>query len=209
MLTAKSLGDILNEELLLWTEKLRLADHWAAAKSTYLAIPERQRLLVALVLAVLGLLLAGWSWYRRSRPSAGQILRRWKASGARAAAITETVTGPARSQSGEAAIAPEAAFLVTQDREGRRLSLSSEVVRIGRHEENDVRLRDKTVHRYHALVHHTNDGEFIIKDLSGTGGNGVYVNGRRIGERQLAPGDLVELGAVKLRFVSERASLRA
>ncbi|KAB2846062.1 MAG: FHA domain-containing protein, partial [Hyphomicrobiaceae bacterium] len=198
MLSAKTLGEILNEELHLWSEKLRLADHWAAANSSYLAIPERQRLLGGIALALLGVLIAGWSWYRLSRPTAGQILRRWKAPGARNSPISEMVARPGPLEADHLSSQPEPAFLVTQDREARRLSLRSEIVRIGRHEENDVRLRDRTVHRYHAVVQHNVDGEFIIKDLSGESGNGVYVNGRRIGERQLAPGDLVELGAVKL-----------
>ena len=205
MLSAKSLGDILNEELQLWSDKLGLAELGSRVEQAYFAIPERQRLLGGIALLMLGLLLAGWSWYRRSRPTAGQILRQWKTSSQpmpSAPASASTPLGVPAERSG-------CAFLVTEGRDIRRLALANELVLIGRDEENDVRLRDKTVHRYHAVVHHTNEGEFIIKDLSGDGGNGVYVNGHRIGERPLASGDLVELGAVKLRFEKPRPAQRA
>ena len=84
--------------------------------------------------------------------------------------------------------------------------LAQDLVRIGRHAENDVRLNDKTVHRYHALVQRSSDGEFLIRDLSGAAGNGVYVNGSRIELAPLHSGDLVELGAVRLRFQQARPS---
>ena len=84
--------------------------------------------------------------------------------------------------------------------------LSTDMLRIGRHQENDIRLEDKTVHRYHALLHRSPDGDFLIRDLSGDQGNGVYVNGARIAQTQLRPGDLVELGAVRLRFQQQRPS---
>ena len=84
--------------------------------------------------------------------------------------------------------------------------LGQDLLRIGRHQENDIQLEDKTVHRYHALLHRSPDGDFLIRDLSGTAGNGVYVNGARIEQAALRPGDLVELGAVRLRFQQQRPS---
>ncbi len=200
MFSAKSLGDILSEELQLWSDKLGLARHWSRLEQGYVTIPERHRFIAGVALLSLGLLVAAWGWYRRSRPTAGQILRRRKDTRDVAASAT-----PLEIPADE----PRSAFLVTQGRDKRRLALANELVLIGRDEDNDVRLRDDTVHRYHAAVHHTHEGEFIIKDLSGDGGNGVYVNGRRIGERPLVAGDLVELGAVKLRFEQTRLGGRA
>lgn len=83
--------------------------------------------------------------------------------------------------------------------------LGRSMVRIGRHEENDVQFRHKSVHRYHAVVHRTPDGDFIITDLSGLAGNGVYVNGARVEQSSLRTGDLVELGAIRMRFQDQRA----
>lgn len=77
------------------------------------------------------------------------------------------------------------------------------LIRIGRHRDNDIRIPDKTVHRFHALVHRTEDAGFVITDLSGHDGNGVRINGKRLAEARLADGDLIELGKVQLTFEHE------
>lgn len=74
------------------------------------------------------------------------------------------------------------------------------MVRIGRHEDNDIRLAHASVHRHHALIHRTPDDEYVIVDLSGREGNGVLVNGERTPEARLAAGDEIVLGNVSLRF---------
>jgi FHA domain len=78
--------------------------------------------------------------------------------------------------------------------------IDSNMIRIGRHEENDIRLASQTVHRYHAVLHRTPEQKFVITDLSGPGGNGVVVNAERVDQAPLAAGDLIELGDVRLRF---------
>lgn len=77
---------------------------------------------------------------------------------------------------------------------GRRM------VRIGRDDDNDLQLPVGTVHRHHAVIHHTDDAEFMIKDLSSADGNGVVVNGKRVGEARLRHGDTVMLGEAVLKF---------
>lgn len=74
------------------------------------------------------------------------------------------------------------------------------MVRIGRHEDNDIRLAHASVHRHHALIHRTTEDEYVIVDLSGRDGNGVLVNGCRTPEARLAAGDEIQLGNVSLRF---------
>lgn len=117
---------------------------------------------------------------------------------------------PARSSpQTTASMAPRAFFTAEEFGHGDApwaVPLGHDLVRIGRHQENDIRLEDKTVHRYHALLHRSPDGDFLIRDLSGLNGNGVYVNGARIEQAALRPGDLVELGAVRLRFQQQRPS---
>jgi FHA domain len=78
--------------------------------------------------------------------------------------------------------------------------IDSSMIRIGRHEENDIRLVSQTVHRYHAVLHRTSEQKFVITDLSGPQGNGVVVNAERVDQAALAAGDLIELGDVRLRF---------
>ena len=82
------------------------------------------------------------------------------------------------------------------------LPLATKMVRIGRHEDNDVRLPDTSVHRYHAVIERTTEAEFVITDLSGKDGNGVRINGERMAKAHLADGDLIELGRTRLKFES-------
>lgn len=74
------------------------------------------------------------------------------------------------------------------------------MVRIGRDDDNEISLPVGTVHRHHAVIHHTDDAEFMIQDLSSADGNGVIVNGQRVGRVRLNHGDTVELGEAVLRF---------
>jgi hypothetical protein len=83
---------------------------------------------------------------------------------------------------------------------GRKHVIGRAMVRIGREADNDICLQEKTVHRYHAVIRRTTDGEVIITDLSGPDGNGVLVNGTRIGEGRLKRGDVLAIGEVKLNF---------
>ena len=64
------------------------------------------------------------------------------------------------------------------------------MLRIGREADNDICLSDKTVHRYHAVIHRTTDGAVVVTDLSGADGNGVLINGTRVGEGRLTEGDI-------------------
>jgi hypothetical protein len=83
---------------------------------------------------------------------------------------------------------------------GSRHPIGLGMLRIGRQDDNDLCLADKTVHRYHAVIHRSPDAEFIITDLSGPSGNGMTVNGIRVPQARLASGDRLALGAVRLKF---------
>jgi pSer/pThr/pTyr-binding forkhead associated (FHA) protein len=74
------------------------------------------------------------------------------------------------------------------------------VIRIGRHEDNDIRLTDSSVHRHHAVIERTPEEAFVIIDISGKDGNGVRINGARTAQAQLADGDVIELGRAKMKF---------
>jgi hypothetical protein len=83
---------------------------------------------------------------------------------------------------------------------GQRHVIGRAMVRIGREADNDICLSEKTVHRYHAVIRRTTDGEVVVTDLSGAEGNGVLINGARVGEGRLSKGDVIGVGEVKLRF---------
>jgi FHA domain len=83
---------------------------------------------------------------------------------------------------------------------GGRYIIGRTLVRIGREADNDIRLSAKTVHRYHAVIRRTTDGDVMITDVSGNDGNGVLVNGASVGEARLKKGDIINIGEVKLKF---------
>jgi hypothetical protein len=83
---------------------------------------------------------------------------------------------------------------------GRRHVIGRAMLRIGREADNDICLQEKTVHRYHAVIRRTTDGDVVITDLSGVEGNGVLINGTRVGEGRLKKGDIVGIGEVKMKY---------
>ncbi len=90
------------------------------------------------------------------------------------------------------------AWLTVEGQPGATMALAGQVIHIGRHEDNDIRLSDRSVHRYHAVIERTSDETFVIRDVSGK--DGVRVNGECTARAQLADGDVIELGRAKLRF---------
>jgi len=87
------------------------------------------------------------------------------------------------------------------DANASRYPLRTTNVRIGRHRDNDICLRNDSISRRHALLHFNADNRrFIITDLGGH--NGVIVNNIKQQSHELNDGDLVELGEVRLRFRS-------
>ena len=84
--------------------------------------------------------------------------------------------------------------------EGKRTVLAGSRVLIGRSRDCDVTLEDPNASRRHAELRNE-DGSWIVTDLGST--NGVKVNGRRVKEAVLQPGDELALGLARLRFELE------
>ena len=82
--------------------------------------------------------------------------------------------------------------LVITDALGRRtIPIERAVTTFGRRSECDVRLTGADVSRQHAeLV--MQDGRILLRDCESK--FGTYVNGERITERELKPGDTIGLG---------------
>jgi len=84
--------------------------------------------------------------------------------------------------------------------DGKRTVLTGERMTIGRSRECHVVIDDANVSRKHAEVHRTIEGWMVV-DLGST--NGIKVNGRRVHEAVLAPGDTITLGLIELGFDEE------
>jgi predicted component of type VI protein secretion system len=80
---------------------------------------------------------------------------------------------------------------------GRRNVLSGSRVVIGRSREADIVLQDPNVSRRHAEVRRDDEGWQIV-DLGST--NGIKVNGRRVNNQPLSPGDEITIGVTDLTF---------
>ena len=69
------------------------------------------------------------------------------------------------------------------------------VNKLGRSLENDIRINQPTISTAHCEIIWMNDA-VIIRDLDST--NGTFVDGQRIQESQLEPGQILRLGDVEL-----------
>jgi hypothetical protein len=84
--------------------------------------------------------------------------------------------------------------------DGKRTVLSGSRMLIGRSRDCDVTLEDPNASRRHAELRNE-DGHWIVTDLGST--NGVKVNGRKVEQAVLQPGDELSFGLAQLRFELE------
>jgi hypothetical protein len=82
------------------------------------------------------------------------------------------------------------------------LPLEREVTHIGRGLSVHVRFDDQRVSRRHAIIACRGSRVRVLDDRSA---NGTFVNGRRVGDADLADGDVVLVGPVMLRYVEVAA----
>jgi FHA domain len=101
---------------------------------------------------------------------------------------------------GDAADVPAHAFLEVVDGSDTKFAILRDMLRIGREDDNDIRIPSPAVHRYHAAIHREHMEDWHITDLSGTNGNGIRVNGQKCYDATLHDGDVIELGPGRLRF---------
>lgn len=89
----------------------------------------------------------------------------------------------------------------------RELSFDQTVITIGSLDDNDIVLDDDTVSRHHCKIVQE-DSDYVAVDLGST--NGTFINGVRIREAFLAPGQIVGVGNAQIRFqpVDEQIPVR-
>jgi pSer/pThr/pTyr-binding forkhead associated (FHA) protein len=84
--------------------------------------------------------------------------------------------------------------------EGKRYELVHEETIIGRNPSTDVTLADESISREHAIIcFDPETGSYSIEDLQST--NSTKVNGKRIRSAELNPGDEIEIGHTRFRFL--------
>jgi pSer/pThr/pTyr-binding forkhead associated (FHA) protein len=94
--------------------------------------------------------------------------------------------------------APARLVVLTTELAGLEFALKRGSIVLGRTDENEIVLNHRSISRHHAKV--VRDGDhYTIVDLQSA--NGVRVNGEDYERIELHPGDMIELGHVKLRFV--------
>jgi pSer/pThr/pTyr-binding forkhead associated (FHA) protein len=96
---------------------------------------------------------------------------------------------------------PGSAFLILGGEQVYPLSLP--VINLGRRPDNHVVIDDARISRNHAQIR-TNRGQHILFDLNSTGGTSV--NGLRIRQHALKPGDVISLAGVALIYGEEPPS---
>src|SRR5262245_6991176 len=84
--------------------------------------------------------------------------------------------------------------------EGPDILLDKPIVLIGRHEECDIQLNSRKVSRKHCCVAQVSD-YFVVRDLGST--NGVRVNGVRVQEGTMRPGDELTIGNYRYQIQGE------
>ena len=84
--------------------------------------------------------------------------------------------------------------------EGRRTALHGDRALVGRSRECDVVVSDPNVSRRHIELRRGERG-WIAVDLGST--NGMKVNGRRVSQVEVAPGDRITIGVTELTFELE------
>jgi pSer/pThr/pTyr-binding forkhead associated (FHA) protein len=79
----------------------------------------------------------------------------------------------------------------------RTISLREPVLNLGRRLDNQIIVDDPRVSRSHAQLR-LRFGHYVVYDLGSTGG--TFVNGKRIEECVLRPGDVISLGGVPVIY---------
>ncbi|MFN0217684.1 MAG: FHA domain-containing protein [Hyphomicrobium sp.] len=144
---------------------------------------------LALAFPLIAILMCAWDRSIRSR----EATRYYRSGILRAAAEV--------ADNGDAEGLPGPAFLEVAGQSGmQRYPILRNMVRIGREDDNDIRIPNNAVDRYHAAISREDFDAWRITDLSGLDGNRLIVNGRRCTEALLKDGDVIQFGPGRMRF---------
>jgi pSer/pThr/pTyr-binding forkhead associated (FHA) protein len=83
---------------------------------------------------------------------------------------------------------------------GRTQELKVDKTTVGRVEDNTFQIAEPSVSSHHCEVL-LRGNEVLVRDLNST--NGTYINGEKITERVIKPGQILRLGQVELRLETD------
>src|SRR5437667_7351597 len=84
--------------------------------------------------------------------------------------------------------------------EGPSILLDKPILLFGRHPECDIQIESRKVSRRHCCIAQVND-YLVVRDLDST--NGIRINGTRVVEGRLDPGDELTIGSHRYQVVWE------
>lgn len=94
---------------------------------------------------------------------------------------------------------PEDFYLIIEGTQA--ILLNKRVISIGRSRENTLVIDDPRVSRHHLEIRVIRE-HFVLFDLGSSGG--TYVNGQRISQGMLYPGDLISLAGVNMVIAQDK-----
>jgi len=96
--------------------------------------------------------------------------------------------------------------LLSEGLTGRTFELKVEKTTVGRVEDNTFQIAETSVSSHHAeiLLRGT---DIVVKDLNST--NGTFINGEKVSEAVLKPGQILRLGMIEMRLESDDAAAAA
>src|SRR5579872_12627 len=111
----------------------------------------------------------------------------------------QTVPGTVAAKAAELLDRPNRLVMLAGPTPGAEYPLDRERLTVGRAEDATISINHNSVSRFHCEVHSLGEGRFEIVDKGSS--NGVRVNGADLRRGIIEPGDVIELGDAKFKFV--------
>ncbi len=89
---------------------------------------------------------------------------------------------------------------------GRSYELKVDKTTIGRLDDNAFQIAEQSVSSHHCEVL-LKGSDIVVKDLNST--NGTFINGEKVTEQTLKPGQILRLGQIELRLEADGAQAQA
>ena len=93
--------------------------------------------------------------------------------------------------------------VLTATMTGRTHELKVEKTTIGRLEDNTFQIAEPSVSSHHCEIL-LRGNEIVVRDLNST--NGTFINGEKVSEKALKPGEVLRLGQIELRLETDAPS---